>query len=345
MHVALVGAGAIGTILGALLAKAGNDITLVDAYSDHVDAINKNGVRLIGYLDETIPVKAVLPQDMSGQYDLIIHLTKQTVLKRSLEQCLEYMHDETVVLCLQNGIPEELAASVVGADRVMGGTVSFPATFVEPGCSELTCPAELLGINFGRLDGEVTPKVTEIQKLIETAMPAHVTTNLIGKRYQKLTDNSVFSALPTALNCAIEPVLNDRFAMEVIAHLGREAGMVIKALGVTPEEAFGLNPTFENVNFDNEEQLTHVIEEFWTPIYSPYKSQIGSMLQDIRNEKLCEVDFINGKFIEKGEELGMDLPYMNKVADIIRKLQIKELPLESAWDNLALFKELKRITL
>ncbi len=339
MRVALVGAGAIGTILGALLAKAGKDITLVDAYQEHVDAINRNGATLTGHLNETIQVNAVLPQGMSGKYDLIIHLTKQTVLKYSLEQCLPYLHDDSVVLCLQNGVPEELAASVIGDERVMGGTVSFSATFVEPGVSELTCPLDYMNVNFGRLDGRITPKVKEIQEFIEWAMPAHVTNNLLGKRYQKLTDNSVFSALPTALNCTIEPVLEDDYAMEVIANLGKEAGTIIQALGVTPEEAFGLHPTFENVNFETPSDLEKV-KGWWHDIYSPYKDQVASMLQDIRVGKKCEVDFINGKFIEKGKELGIELPYMEKVAEIITKLQDRELSLDNAWNNLEEFKEL-----
>lgn len=340
MRIALVGAGAIGSVMGGLLSKAGVDVTLVDMFKEHVDAINANGIRITGHIEEIIPAKACTPDKMEGIYDLIVHLTKQTALEASLTACLPHMSASSTVLVLQNGVPEELAASIVGAERVLGGTVAFPATFEGPGITKLTAGIETVSISIGAIDGSLSDRVVAVKAELEKGIKVDVTRNLLGKRYTKLTDNSVFSALPTALNCTIEKVLDDEEAMAVICGLGREAGRIIAKMGIQPEIAFGLQPTLANVDFATAEERTRVGQEYWEPIYRPYKDQVASMLQDIRANRKCEVDFINGKFIEKGKEFGIPTPYMDKVAELIRKLQDRELSLDNAWDNLAGFKEL-----
>ena len=84
MRIALLGVGAIGTILGALLSKRGEDIVLVDTYKEQVDTLNRSGAKIVGFMDLTVPVNAIMPHEMSGKYDLIISTTKQTALKESL---------------------------------------------------------------------------------------------------------------------------------------------------------------------------------------------------------------------------------------------------------------------
>ena len=81
MRIALLGAGAMGTIIGALLTKAGYDVELVDNYKEHVDALNEKGAHIISGIDEIIPVKAVMNNGLTGKYDLFISMTKQTTMR------------------------------------------------------------------------------------------------------------------------------------------------------------------------------------------------------------------------------------------------------------------------
>lgn len=77
-RIAVMGAGSLGTILGAYLSKAGRDVVLIDAYQAHVDALNQNGAHITGAVEMTVPVKAITPEQMEGQYDLFFYLAKQT---------------------------------------------------------------------------------------------------------------------------------------------------------------------------------------------------------------------------------------------------------------------------
>ena len=262
MRIALLGAGAMGTIIGAYLTKAGYDVELVDNYKDHVDALNEKGAHIVGFVDEIIPVKAVYDDGLTGKYDLIISLTKQTTMKEALNKAVPFMHDETLIMTLQNGIPEDIAAEIVGIDRVVGGGMEFSGTFIGPGVSKLASAKETLGISFGRPNGIIDEKALEIQKMFKNALGhCELTDNLMGVRYTKLTDNSCFSGLATALGCLVGDILDNRTAMEIIAYTGRECAKIIKVKGIKPVELFGLCPTMENVSFETKEEFENKMDD------------------------------------------------------------------------------------
>ena len=75
-RIAIMGAGSLGTILGAYLSKAGLDVTLIDPYQAHVDALNTTGAHVVGKVEMTVPVKAITPDQMDGVYDLIFYMAK-----------------------------------------------------------------------------------------------------------------------------------------------------------------------------------------------------------------------------------------------------------------------------
>jgi len=337
MKVALLGAGSVGAIIGALITEGGEDIVLVDNYAAQVNKLNAHGVRITGHLERSLPVKAILPEEMEGKYDLVISTTKQATLAESLNNVLEHMHAETTVVTLQNGIPEDISKDIVGDDRVMGGGIEFGATLKEPGITELTSDESSLGITFGQLDGEITEKTRAVQAVFSHVGQAHITKNLLGVRYSKLTDNSTFSGMSAALGCNCGKILESHQAMKCIAHLGREAAYVIEKLGVYPEKIFGLQPLVENMDFETEDELNDVIDNYWVPLYEPYKDMKASMLQDLEKGKQCEITAINGKFVELGKKVGIEVPFMQTVVDVVTKLQDGELKLEDAWDNLDYF--------
>ncbi len=337
MRVALLGAGSVGTIIGAMITEGGEDIVLVDRCAEQVDMLNTYGVRITGHFNRLVPVRAILPEEMEGKYDLVISTTKQTALAESLKRVLEHIHDETAVLTLQNGIPEDISRAIVGRKRVMGGGIEFGATLREPGVTELTSDVSSLGITFGQLDGEITEKTRAVQAVFSHLGQSHITANLLGLRYSKLTDNATFSGMSAALGCDYGKILGNQQAMKCIAYLGREAAQVIKKLGVTPEKIFGLQPLLDNVDFTTEAELNHVIHEYWAPLYKPFLGLKASMLQDLEKGNRCEIDAINGKFVEMGREVEVDVPFMRMVVTLVTKLQDGELELADAWSNLNYF--------
>jgi len=339
MRIALLGAGAMGTIIGALLTESGYDIELVDNYKEHIEALQRKGAQIIGGIEKTIPVKAIFPDQVSGKYDLILSLTKHSGIEESLVNIKPFTHKETIVLTLQNGMPEEKSKKIFPEENLMGGGMEFSGTFIGPGISKLASGKETLGIAFGSYNGKIDGKVREVEKILESVGHVEITDNLRGVRWTKLTDNSVFSGFQTALGCKLGFILEDDFAMDCIAYLGRECARVIMAQGVKPVELFGLLPTPERVYFETPEEKEKV-KAYWKEVYSPYYEQIASMLQDIRNSKKCEIDNINGETVRIAELVGVDVPFNKKIVELVTKLQNKEIPLDDAWNNLKEFRKL-----
>ena len=108
MRAAIIGIGSLGTIVGALITKSGKPIDLVDSYQENIDALNRSGATITGAIDLNVPVSAYTPDQMTGEYDLVFLLTKQTNNRIVLPQLLPHLHRDSVVCTLQNGIPEEL---------------------------------------------------------------------------------------------------------------------------------------------------------------------------------------------------------------------------------------------
>lgn len=106
MKTAIYGAGSLGTVLGAYLAKAGVDVDLITRNREHVDALNKDGAKIIGTVNMTVPVHALTPDEMTEKYELIILLTKQLDNVNVLKKLQKNMTDDCIVCTLQNGLPE-----------------------------------------------------------------------------------------------------------------------------------------------------------------------------------------------------------------------------------------------
>ena len=235
MKIAVMGTGSLGTIIGAYISDAGYDIVLIDANQEHVIELNKSGATVVGTTEMTIPVKAIMPDQMDGTFDLVLLLTKQLDNAIVLQSLLPHLHDKSIVCSLQNGIPEEEVASFVGRDKVIAGSVDFGATWIKPGVSELTTDFTRFKANafkIGELDGMITPRIKEAQVILGHVGNVFISENLLGVKWSKLMINAAMSGLSTALTCSYGDILSNDIAIAAAVHLGDETIRVGQALGV-----------------------------------------------------------------------------------------------------------------
>jgi 2-dehydropantoate 2-reductase len=208
--IALIGAGATGTIMGALIAKGGEDIVLVSADQAHVNALNKNGATITGGMELNVPVKAVMPNELKGSFDLVIYAVKSTVDDIALPQIVPHLHENSVVLTTQNGVPEEKIASYVGKERTLGGSiVGWAASMDAPGVARLSGKPEEMTYKIGELDGSVTPRIKAVQTVLNHAGTAIVAEDLAGMRWTKLLINVSMSGLSASFCCPFFFILDN----------------------------------------------------------------------------------------------------------------------------------------
>jgi 2-dehydropantoate 2-reductase len=238
MRTAILGAGALGIIIGARMAQNGRQVDLIDTHRENVAALNANGATVTGFISMREAVTALTPEQMTGTYDLVLLLTKQTANPTALPRLLPHLHEDSIVCTLQNGIPEESVASYVGRERTIGGAVGFGATWLRPGVSELTSSEEAIdkfAFEIGEMDGALRPRLEKVKEVLDAAGGTTILTNLMGIRWTKLLMNATFSGMSASLGVLsgqywkiprrwiaspISPTRLSRFAMQGFPHGG-----------------------------------------------------------------------------------------------------------------------------
>ena len=217
MKAAIMGAGAMGTVLGAFLTRNGFPVDLIDSYPAQVDALNEKGAGVVGCAELTVPVRALLPEQMEGVYDLVFLMVKQTNNEASLRALLPHLGENSTVCTLQNGVPELAVAEFVGRNRTVGGACRWGATFVEPGISELTnaLSARTVLFEIGEIDGRITDRIRAVAEVLGHMDngKVEITDNLMGARWLKLMLNCCMSGLSSALGCTFESVISSEKAL------------------------------------------------------------------------------------------------------------------------------------
>lgn len=337
MKIAILGCGAMGTVMGAHMTKNGLDVEMIDSYKEHVDMLNTKGAHIIGTVDMTIPVKAVTPDEMEGIYDIIFLLTKQTANDVVLKNLLPHLDENSTVCTLQNGVPEPYVAKYVGAERTVGGTVLWGATFIEPGVSELTQDITKNDHLFeiGEIDGTVGERIKKVAEVLGYMGKAKITDTLMASRWGKLINNACMSGMSAACGSTFGDVLKNDKARACLSYLAREVMICCEAEGyklpilLNEQEPFSC----ELIN----QEMFDINQEMFLEMYKDMHTAKASMLQDLEKGKKTEVMMINGYVSSTGDKHNIETPFNDMVVEIVSRIEEKELPL--SMDNLKYFND------
>ncbi|WP_336781845.1 2-dehydropantoate 2-reductase [Paenibacillus illinoisensis] len=321
MRIAILGAGSLGTIVGAYLANGGMDVELIDAYQEHVDALNQTGAKVVGTTEFHAKVKAITPDQKSGTYDLVLLLTKQLSNGTILRELLPFLHEESIVCSLQNGIPEENVASIVGAGRVIAGSVEFGATFMQPGVSSLTteyAQFKKYAFQIGELNGETSDRIQRVKSVLDLVGGTHISDNLVGTKWSKLLINNAFSGLSAALNGEYGDILDDEVGIVSAVHIADETIKVGHANGIEFVKMNGFD--IASLELKSEQDIPERIKTL-KYVMEPSRLLKASMLQDLEKKRKTEIDYINGVVSSKAEGTGIATPYNDLVVKLVQSAE------------------------
>ena len=333
MRIAIYGAGSLGTVLGAYLAKNGVPADLVNHNSAHVKALKENGAHITGTVDFTVPVSALLPEEMTGKYDIIFLMTKQLNNREVVSFLKEYLAEDGLIVTLQNGIPENTVAEIVGPEHTVGVVVEWGATLSAPGESTLTSAPDSLSFHMGGMSGIREEQLQRVKDVLEKMCPVEIETNLPGARWSKLLINATFSGLGTVIGGTFGDVTADPRSREIAVRCMREVIDVGHAAGVefAPVQGKNITALFYYTN-----PVKKAVAKLILPVAMKKHAAIEpSMLQDLKKGKPCEVDAINGVVCEWGKKTGVPTPVSDRIVEIIRDIQAGRR--KTGKDNLSLF--------
>jgi 2-dehydropantoate 2-reductase len=222
------------------LARAGEDVLLVDIAEDHVDAMNRDGLAIEGPVEcFTQGVRAATPSQVRGTFNRVILAVKAHHTHQAVLALKPHLANDGSVLSAQNGLNELVIAEAIGAERTVGCFVNFGADWLGPGRILLGNRAT---VALGELDGRATARAADYHRLLQLFEPDAVhTPNIWGYLWGKLGYGAILFA--TALTDAS---MSDNLASEphfsVFHHLGREVMAVALQQGVTPLGFNGFDP-------------------------------------------------------------------------------------------------------
>lgn len=314
MRIGIMGAGAIGSNVGGMLAKAGHDITLIDQWPAHVDAIKQNGLRLGGsWGDIRVPVKALHlyeAQSIQEPFDNVFLAVKGYDTEWATYFILRFLQEpDGVIVDFQNGINDERVAAVAGRHRTLGAVITIGAGLYEPGHALRTdpVPSERVGFKIGELDGQDTERARRIVEVMNDVTTTKLTTNLFGERWSKLAANSMANPLAGLSGYGTAQIRTVPVVRRIAIQVAAEVIRVAEAAGHTVEPIGGIASQryVDAVEGRGMDQLEAEMEA------NAALSGDGrpSLLQDVMRGRRTEIEDLNGLVVSEGKRLGVPTPF------------------------------------
>jgi len=300
MRFCVIGAGSMGSLYGGLLARAGLDVTLVDVWQEHVDAIRRNGLRLDGITgDLRIRVKATCRIEEVSPVDCTIILTDANSTGDAAETARSVLGTTGFALTLQNGIGNiEALGEVLGRERVMGGTSNHSAALQGPGHVTHTHAAPTW---IGELDGRSTARLRETeQALAKAGFTPVVVDNILAHVWNKFVLNCGINAISAVTGLRLGELVRTPAVDELQTRVIEEVLAVVRAKGVTLTDT---------------DPMRTIKDHCWKKYNKP------STLQHVEQGKRTEIDALNGALVREARQLGIPTPYNDALTLLLKGVE------------------------
>ncbi len=312
------GAGAIGGTVGAHLARAGHDVTLVDTADEHVAAVNRVGLAIEGPIATfTVRLRAFTPATVAGEWDTIVLATKAHHTEAATQALLPHLAPGGCVISAQNGLNELAIASIVGPARTVGAFVNFGADYMQPGVIHYGGRGAVV---LGEIDGAITPRANAIRDAwLDFDTQAIVSRNIWGYLWGKEAYGAMLFA--TALtNESIADALAMRQYRGLYVALAREILAVADARGVTPEAFDGFDPAAYGPRATGE-AASRSLDALVAHNRRSAKSHSGIWRDLAVRKRRTEVDAQLGIVVSLGREAGVATPLTARLVELIHDIE------------------------
>ena len=320
-RIAVVGAGAVGGYVAAGLTEGGHDVTVIDPWHEHVEAIRTHGMELYGMTPaerRTVKINAIHlteAQNLAKQkpIDIALISTKSYDTKWAVRLISQYLAPGGCVVSMQNCINEEFLASVVGWGRTLGCIVTggVGVDLYEPGHIRrgYAKRPEVTSFYVGEPSGLITKRSQEIADIMGCVDTAVATDNLWGERWTKLCVNGMRNGVSAATGMGGNDRDGHDAVRRVCIKLGGESVRVGQKLGYRLGKVGTLDPEKLALASEGNAAAMAEIEKLMLDgtagsLRSEY--QRPSMAQDMAKGRRTEIEFMNGVIATEGERLGVD---------------------------------------
>lgn len=300
MKIAVIGAGAMGSVYAALLAEAGNEVHVLDIRQDHVDAINESGLRISGYSGDRV-VSSIAAHTCAreiGPCELVIIATKTFGVEGAAQSARELTGSRSLILTIQNGLgaADRIRNAIDTPDILLGVAAGFGASMKAPGHVHHN-RMEL--IRLGEMEGGMSDRLQQVVATWQAAgFNARAFEDINQLIWEKFVCNVTYSAPCTVFNATVGEVMQDPHAWSI----ARTCGVEAYEAGVAKGVRFGFG------------DIVRYITQFGENL----SGAKPSMLLDHLDGRKSEIDSINGMVPVVAAEVGTRAPYNEVVSAIVR---------------------------
>jgi 2-dehydropantoate 2-reductase len=323
-RMAIAGAGAVGSLIGGYLSQGGEDVTLIGpSWLEHIQAIRQHGLIIDGCRGKhLVSVKALhaseLDQLEKRSLDILFLAVKSNDTERVLNLMLPYLRDDAWVVSCQNGINTDVISNIVGSWRTIGCVLRFDVALWEPGHVTQTGGSKVT-FTIGELNGEVTPRIQEISRILDLCAKSRITTNIIGELWAKLVLNCMVNPISGITGYTVGRLYQDEQVRHIYRVIAAEGIRVAKALGCKVEPILGLSADlWEHSGEDHVEEIEEVIINHGR---AGGTESYPSMLQDIIKGRPTEIGWLNGYVIRRGKEAGIPTPANEVILSLVKEIE------------------------
>ena len=348
MKIAVLGAGAMGGIVAIGLHRGGYDVTIIDPWKPHVDAVRTTGFQMTGfYAQQPVEWRGVIPalhtdelDQLHDKLDVVFVSVKGYNTRRCVELIRPFLAEDGMVVSVQNGINEPTIAEVVGPGRTIGCETMMSGQMWEPGHIHRTLGGRpgVMDYTIGEYGGGLSPRVEALAQMIRDGVgTCGVSDHVMDDVWTKFVVNcggNLLAAITSwdTRELGLNRTARLRWALQdeaviVGEHLGIRFGNIGGSVGVilTPEDirqaAQGKRPDLEEEVLEQAKRSVVVTR--------------ASTLQDALRGTPMEVEQLNGYVVQRAQPLEIPVPYnraLVRVAQLVNEHKLRPYP-----SNLALF--------
>jgi 2-dehydropantoate 2-reductase len=310
--------------------NAGVDVTVIDPWAAHVEAIRSSGLRVntsTGVEHTAFHARHVSDvAEIRKPFDIVFSGVKSYDTRWVAELMKPLMTEDSVFVGTQNGMTIDEVSEILGPERTVGCVVGIAANMPEPGLINREVSREGTWLAVGSLEGPVTKKVEQVHELLSHGARVEITDDIRSAKWMKLLAN-IPEMLPSGiLGAPLMEAANDAEVRAAMDQASREAYAVAQALGVTFMPSLGIAaedmPDTDQYALD---LLDAVLARFSQP------TTRVAVLQDWDKGRRAELDAFSGYVVKKGREIGMATPVNQAIVDLA--LRIESGDLTPSWEN------------
>ncbi len=300
MKTVMIGPGAMGSLFGGLLTRAGENLWLVGYKKEQVETICSAGLALEEREgSQIIPMRATPDVTSVGKADLVIFFVKTYDTEKAVSDALVLEKEDTIFLTLQNGLGnEEVICKKIDRKKVMLGVTGQGATLLQPGRVRHAGWGKTF---IGELDHRITDRANRIaQMFYKAGIETEASPNIHDQVWGKLLVNTGINALTALTGFKNGQLLDYPETARLMEKLTLEAAEVARKKGVCIEE-------------DPIEKVRKAA--------AATRENRSSMGQDFDHRRKTEIDAINGAVVREAQSLGISVPFNQAVTDLVKAIE------------------------